>query len=76
MQVIEGSALWFWSLPITSISTMRVPAIRGTGPIMGAAPSKGGPLMSIDFTRKLTLTRDLVTLRPARGSDAAMLASL
>ena len=29
--------------------------------------------MSLDFTRKPTLTGDLVTLRPARRSDAAVL---
>lgn len=32
--------------------------------------------MSIDFAKKLTLTGELVTLRPAGGSDAAVLASL
>lgn len=31
--------------------------------------------MSPDFTRKATLTGDLVTLRPARRSDAAVLHS-
>jgi RimJ/RimL family protein N-acetyltransferase len=32
--------------------------------------------MSADFTRKATLTGDLVTLRPANGDDAATLADL
>jgi RimJ/RimL family protein N-acetyltransferase len=32
--------------------------------------------MSVDFTRKLTLTGDLVTLRPAGRGDAVVLASL
>jgi RimJ/RimL family protein N-acetyltransferase len=32
--------------------------------------------MSVDFGRKLTLAGELVTLRPAQGSDAAVLAGL
>ena len=32
--------------------------------------------MSVDFSRKLTLTGALVTLRPAGRGDAAVLASL
>jgi hypothetical protein len=32
--------------------------------------------MRVDFRRKLTLTGELVTLRPGGGSDAALLAGL
>jgi RimJ/RimL family protein N-acetyltransferase len=44
--------------------------------MMCAAPAKPGDRpVSPDFTRKATLTGDLVTLRPARRSDAAVLHS-